>query len=211
VEALRTVNEGDAQPVSPKIKEIEMAIPSEILMTLQELPICRVEIDPYKNLHVGLGKKVKNQRKNSRVEYYGEWEIGTYISAWRIVKKGKLISGSRQIIEDTNLETQKIAPLFNEKFITMIELNEYDIRLIFSGDLIVDFFFCSDSDEFLHILGISGDFCVSQLPNKWICGKSLVRNIKQEEGIPNDSHNKIMENGDYQINGDTDFRRLRSS
>ncbi|MDR1148290.1 MAG: hypothetical protein LBK66_06620 [Spirochaetaceae bacterium] len=152
-----------------------MSIPNEILMTLQELPICRVEVDPYKNLHVGLGKKVKNLCKNSRVEYYGEWEIGTYISAWRIVKEGKLISGSRQIVEDTDIETQKIAPLFNEKFITMMELNEYDIRLIFSGDLIVDFFFCSDSDEFLHILGIGGDFWVSQFPNEWIYGKSPVR------------------------------------
>jgi hypothetical protein len=40
-----------------------MAIPNEILMTLREPPICRVEIDFYKNLHVGLGKKVKNERR----------------------------------------------------------------------------------------------------------------------------------------------------
>jgi hypothetical protein len=151
-------------------------IPKEILIHLENLPCCRVDINRYKNLNIGLGEKVRNECMNSRVEYYGEWEIGTYNAAWRILKNGKFISGSKQQFDDTNIETQKIKLLFNEKFISIIELNEYDIRLIFSGNLIIDFFSCSNDDEFLHILNVDGNFWVLEFPNKWRQGKSSIRN-----------------------------------
>jgi hypothetical protein len=47
----------DRQFIKAESEDSEYDRRYEILMTLQELPICRVEIDPYKNLHIGLGKQ----------------------------------------------------------------------------------------------------------------------------------------------------------
>ncbi|MDR3174018.1 MAG: hypothetical protein LBU19_07200, partial [Treponema sp.] len=155
-----------------------MAIPERILRNLENLPCCRVDINRYRNLSIGLGEKVKNNCKDSRVEYYGKWEIGTYSAAWRIIKGGEFISGSKMLFENTDIETQGLVPLFEETLLSITELNEYDIRLKFSGNLIVDFFNCSSDDEFLHILNTDGSFWVLHFSGQWINGKSPVRRLR---------------------------------
>jgi hypothetical protein len=152
-----------------------VAIPEKILRNLENLPCCRVDINGYRNLSIGLGKKIQNDCKNSRVEYYGEWEIGTYSAAWRIIKGGEFISGSKKLFDNADIETQSLIPLFDETLLSITELNEYDIGLKFSGNLFVDFLNCSNDDEFLHILNTDGNFWILYFSGQWICGKSPIR------------------------------------
>jgi hypothetical protein len=137
------------------------------------LPCCRLDIGSDKSLSVGLGKKCPRKSRLSNVEYYGEWEFGTYNAAWRIMQHGEIVTGSCYLNNETlktNLEL-----LFNEKLIRIRPLSEFDIRLDFSNDFGIDFFNCSSTDdEFLHVLHIDGEFWELNNKGRWESGHSLL-------------------------------------
>lgn len=45
---------------------------------------CRKRVGRSRSLSVGFGKKISHSKPDMADTYYGEWEIGTYSSPWRI-------------------------------------------------------------------------------------------------------------------------------
>jgi len=162
-----------------------MYIPEEINKKLIGLPCSRIDIGSWKSLSVGLGDRYKNNNKNSRVEYYGEWELGTYNASWRFIKNKEIIFGSNNFIENNNaalsLSTLNLRPLLDEKLMTIKVLSEFDIRFEFSGNMIIDILNCfNDDDEVLHFLHIEGSFWTLLKNNQWENGKSPVLGKKEK-------------------------------
>jgi hypothetical protein len=55
---------------------------------------CRKQIGYRRSLSMGFGRKIPNNNPKTRDGYYGVWEIGTYESAWRVIKDGIIICAS---------------------------------------------------------------------------------------------------------------------
>jgi len=151
-------------------------IPKEIISTLVGLPCCRVGIGggySKKTLSIGLGDKYKNTSKNSRVEYYGEWEFGTYNASWRFIKNNEIIFGYNNYIEGIDTATPNLEPLLNKKLIGIRALSEFDIRFEFSENMIIDILNCfTEDDDVLHFLHVEGFYWHLLGNNKWEGGKS---------------------------------------
>jgi hypothetical protein len=149
-----------------------MIIPDDIRKTLVNLPCCRLDIGAYNSLSIGLGKKYQNNHRNSRVNYYGEWEFGTYSSMWQFWKDEELIACSTSI-SDKNSENEKLALFLLDKTLYSIEaLSETNVRFIFSNNLMIDFCKQVDDDEILHILHINGCYWELEPSGIWRQGKS---------------------------------------
>lgn len=81
---------------------------------------------------------------------YRAWELGTYNCAWRIIKHGAVICGSRDASEPAELN-DVIQTIEFGKFISVRKLSEFDVRVeldIAIVDFLLDF---SDDDESFHI------------------------------------------------------------
>jgi hypothetical protein len=130
-------------------------------------------VDNDKSLSIGLGNKCQKKSKLSTVEYYGEWEFGTYNAAWRVLHNGNILIGSCNL----NFEASKkgLELILEEKLTKIIPLSEFDVRLEFSNSLIFDFFNCFNTDdEFLHVLHIDGNFWELNNKGNWNFGHSLL-------------------------------------
>lgn len=65
-----------------------------LLTDLIGLPCCRTHVGRGKSLSLGFGAKVYQNDPQLEVPYYGEWEIGTYRAAWRVMKNKRIVIGS---------------------------------------------------------------------------------------------------------------------
>jgi hypothetical protein len=146
-----------------------MIIPDKLIKDIIMLPCCRFDVGNDKSLSIGLGRKCKQKSKLSKVEYYGEWEFGTYNAMWRVLQNGKIVIGSC----DSDKRKQGLRFIFQERLIKILPLSEFDVRLIFSNSVIIDFFNCTGiEDEFLHILHIDGNFWELNNKGDWSYGRS---------------------------------------
>jgi hypothetical protein len=146
-----------------------MIIPDELVRDIIMLPCCRFDIGNDKSLSIGLGKRCQRKSRLSKVEYYGEWEFGTYNAMWRIIQSGQIVIGSCDL---NNGESNLKLP-FQEKLTKIIPLSEFDIRLHFTDNFMIDFFNCANiDDEVLHILHIDGNFWELNNKGGWTFGHS---------------------------------------
>ncbi|MCQ2579797.1 MAG: hypothetical protein MJ159_03775 [Treponemataceae bacterium] len=131
--------------------------------------ICRVDFRKDKSLFIGLGDK-NIKKKKSCVSFYGTWEIGTYNASWRIIKDGKIFIASES--ENLAAEAREIISLPPYKLIGIYEPSVFDLRFIFSDNLIIDFFNSySEDDEFVHILKIDKTWWEKDNNGIWHKGK----------------------------------------
>ncbi len=70
------------------------------LGTLIGKKCCRAGIGQYKGLTLGFGERVYHGNEKIAFPYYGEWELGSHCSAWRVVKHERILCGSRSDVED---------------------------------------------------------------------------------------------------------------
>src|SRR6185369_4583727 len=63
---------------------------------------CRQRVSEPRAIHIGLGEKIYHGNSKLLDEYYGEWEIGTYYSAWRVLKEGRIICGSDDLVDSAD-------------------------------------------------------------------------------------------------------------
>jgi hypothetical protein len=145
-----------------------MIIPDKLISDLKNLPCCRIDIRNDKTMFIGLGEKCIKKNRLSLVEYYGEWELGTYNASWRILENNKILIGSYD--ENNN---QNINNIIDERFLDIVPLSDFDVRVKFSNGLLVDFFNCShEDDEALHVLHINGNYWELNCKGLWTYGHS---------------------------------------
>lgn len=74
-----------------------MELPAAVLDAIAQLlgkRCCRKRIGRGKSLSLGFGDFVSHSIPSATDSFYGEWEVGTYFSSWRILNSGKVLCGS---------------------------------------------------------------------------------------------------------------------
>ena len=145
----------------------------ELIKPLLGKPNCRKQVGYRKSLSFGFGKKLPHSNPKLRDAYYGEWEIGTYNCAWRILEDERIICGSNDPADSVN-EIDSVIQSIEFGCITSLQQpNSIDVRIVCENKLSIDFFSAiSDEDEVFHI------FCpqhqhIQLIPSKgWSKGSS---------------------------------------
>ena len=91
--------------------------------TLYGKPCCRKNVGERKSLSLGFGRKIYNAPKMRGPAFYGEWEIGTYSCAWRVIKDNIVICGSTDPV-DSNVELDSM--LNKIDFNCIIQISQYN-------------------------------------------------------------------------------------
>lgn len=108
---------------------------------------------------MGFGKKIPTNNSKSRDGYYGEWEIGTYESAWRVIQSGKIICASHDASASLTPETPAdIDQMFREitfgRLLSIQKKNTWDFVINFECGISIHLFGASsnaDDGDFFHI------------------------------------------------------------
>ncbi len=134
---------------------------------------CRKQVGYRNSMNIGLGCKVFHQNPKLRDKFYGEWEIGTYNSAWRVVHAGKIICASH----DPVTSVEELDATFNRVKLTSLlsieQLTDFDVRLIFDHGLSIDFMTTiSDEDEAFHIFCPKSKYVEFTVGHGWTAGES---------------------------------------
>lgn len=132
--------------------------------------LCRMDFRKDKSVSLGLGNRIQPRRKNTCVSFYGEWEVGSYNASWRILYNGEIaIASQSELLEYKAQEIQ-----IDSDFILLKiqEITQYDIRFVFSNNLMVDFFNCyTEEDELFHVLKTDGTWWEKNCRGEWKKGK----------------------------------------
>jgi hypothetical protein len=139
------------------------------------LQCCRQRVGRWGSLSLGFGGRVPHLKRNAVDTFYGEWELGTYSSAWRIVQHGQVVCGSLDAINsieklDGLLQTVKLGAVMGVE-----ALSEFDIRILLNEGVHIDFMCASsDDDEMFHIFGPESIYVEYKCLGGWNVGKSDV-------------------------------------
>ena len=150
----------------------------ELIKPLFELRCCRKQIGYRRSLSMGFGEKIPNNAPKTRDGYYGEWEIMTYESAWRVIKDGKIICASH---DATASLTPDHPPDIDQAFqkipfgrvLSIRQKNKWDVEIKFDSGISLDLFAANSRGEdgdFFHIFCPWGK-CLSinsHSQGKWI-------------------------------------------
>jgi hypothetical protein len=134
-------------------------------------PCWRREVGEHRSLSLGFGKVI-HRRTAFGARTYGEWEAGTYDSAWRILEAGDVICGSADAAlsrSDTNslLATIELGPLVSTR------LGTSAVRLNFASRRAVEFLRTgSGSGEWFHVFCPRGLVIEAAGAGTWRIGRS---------------------------------------
>lgn len=134
---------------------------------------CRKRVGSGRSLSMGFGDKKYHGNIRLIDNFYGEWELGTYTAAWRVVKDGHVLLGSCDPVDSVSELDELFGDLSFGRIVSINNINSLDIRVEFDCGSCIDFVNASsDDDEIFHIFGPS-DLYVSYIPVEgWTIGKS---------------------------------------
>jgi hypothetical protein len=136
-------------------------------------PCCRKRIGRGRSLSIGFGKKVYHQKSNLSDSYYGEWEVGSYSSGWRIVKREKILIGSNDALDSISDFNNRLAELSLGRFQGISQPTHIDIRVHLDCGASIDFLAAtSESDESFHLFGPSALYIQFSPVEGWKVGQS---------------------------------------
>ena len=134
---------------------------------------CRQRAGEYRSLSLGFGEKVPHLRKKSVDSFKGEWEIGTYSSAWRIVKSGAILCGSMNPIDSNEELEQQVEAIELGSVMSIEMLSKFDIRITLDDGTFIEFMCASNDDETMfHIFGPDHLLLDYKSTDGWRLGKS---------------------------------------
>ncbi len=134
---------------------------------------CRKQVGYRRSLSLGFGEKVPHQNPKARDRFYGEWEIGTYNSAWRIMQAGKILCASHDPVDAIENLDANLSNITFTRLVAVQQLTELDIRVVLDLELTIDFFAAiSDNDEVFHVFCPLNQYVEFTAENGWITGVS---------------------------------------
>lgn len=95
---------------------------------------------------MGFGKRIPHGNDRIASSYYGEWELGTYYSAWRFVMKGQILCGS-QDDSDARVLDAAVSRIPLGSLSALRQASELDVRLEFADGLRVDFLATTSGED----------------------------------------------------------------
>ena len=119
---------------------------------------CRQRVGRMRSLSLGFGQKIPHGKPRLVDNFYGEWEIGTYTAAWRVVHEGVILCGSQDVVDSLSDLDQRLSKIKFGEIKAITAISKFDIRLHFDGGMHLDCIgAASEHDELLHI------FCPEKL------------------------------------------------
>lgn len=148
---------------------------SDFLSELKGKKCCRKRVGSGRSLSIGFGEKLPNSNSKAVDSFYGEWEIGTYSSSWRIVANGEIICGSMNVVDSIDELDQQIQTLLLGSIVDIETISPFDIRVILDQSVFIDFMCAAaDDDEIFHIFGPESLYIEYKYADGWRIGKSNV-------------------------------------
>ncbi|WP_138922517.1 hypothetical protein [Hylemonella gracilis] len=134
---------------------------------------CRKRVGHGRSLSLGFGVRIPHTKSKAVDAFYGEWEIGTYSAAWRIVQNGAVICGSLDVVDSINELDDRLQNLELGAILSIEAVSELDIRVKLDNDFFIDFICVSaEDDEMFHIFGPMNLYVEYKYPDGWKVGKS---------------------------------------
>ena len=142
----------------------------EVIRKLKGKECCRVKVGEYKSLSLGFGKRIYHNNPKLNDTYYGEWEIGTYYCAWRIIQDGQILC------DPIDAEEKELAfcvkKLTFGKFLFLEQLNNFDVRVRLENGFVVDFLSSTSDDEYFHIFAPKNQYVELRQGGIWALGRT---------------------------------------
>jgi hypothetical protein len=134
---------------------------------------CRQRVGRGKSLSIGFGERILQSKPKVADPFYGEWEIGTYSSAWRIVDNSKILCGSLDVVDSIEELDEKLQQVRLGAVVDIEAVSLLDIRVKLERGVFVDFICASsEDDEMFHIFGPDNLYIEYKNIGGWEVGKS---------------------------------------
>jgi hypothetical protein len=134
---------------------------------------CRQRVGRGRSLSVGFGEKVPHLKTKAVDPFYGEWEIGTYRSAWRIVRDGEVVCGSLDVVDSIDELDGRLQGVPLGAVIAVEAPSKFDLRVRLDGGVFIDFVCASaEDDEMFHVFGPDSLYVEYTCADGWRVGKS---------------------------------------
>lgn len=129
----------------------------------------RKRIGDYGMLSVDFGQKIYHNKPRNADPFYGEWQFGSYHSAWRIFKENRLVLGSKSLFKTNQEFDEALQSIEFGKLQNFEQLNNFDFILTLNNATRIEFLTCSNSgnDECFHIFLPSARFLSYSFNNFW--------------------------------------------
>ncbi len=144
-----------------------------IIERLSREPCRRKAVGRMRSLALEFGNNALQIGSDLSIPIPGEWRLGSYRGAWRIVQKGRVVCGSHDLVDNLQELNDKVAAL-QIGSVLGIELNSpHDVCVRLSDDTHIDFLgIFSDDDELFHLFGPENLFVSYSLERGWEVGRA---------------------------------------
>ena len=106
-------------------------------------------------------------------EFYGEWEVGTYNCAWRIIKDNEILIGSTDVANTIEELDGKLNNIYFGRIVSIGQPSPVDVRIETSSRICVDFLATTSKiDEYFHIFCPNNIYIDLSKNGKWTVDRS---------------------------------------
>lgn len=160
------------------MKTENIILPDQVREFLKHMfgkPCCRQRVSEPRGLRLGFGEKVYHKNQKLIDPYYGEWELGTYYCAWRVVEAGRVVCGSSDSVESASELNTALARIQFGTILNIEQLDGFDIRVSFDTKVTLDFLATTsdETDECIEIIhGPSHTAAEFTVGSGWLIGAS---------------------------------------
>jgi hypothetical protein len=123
-----------------------------LLKPLIGLECCRVDVGQRKSLSIGFGERVYHGNDRLKTTFYGEWELGTYDSAWRVMQGRNIVLGKGDEGSSEAL-TEKLQVINLGKVLELTQPSRVDFLIGLENEISIAFFAESSSsdEDYFHV------------------------------------------------------------
>lgn len=136
---------------------------------------CRQRLGRMRSLSIGFGVKIPHGKSRLVDDFYGEWEIGTYSAAWRVIKDGNILCGSQDVVDELSELEERFRQIQLGRIDAIHMVSKFDIRIDFDDGAHIDFLGASREDvddEMFHIFCPSGLYVEYSIRGGWKVGNA---------------------------------------
>lgn len=151
---------------------VDVAI-QDLLKPMFGKPCCRKQVGSMKSLSIGFGNKIQHGNPKLKDDYYGEWELGTYNSAWRVMDKRRILCGIHDPVDSIEELNGALNRIELGSITSLEHYRNLDVRVELDNNIIIDFLAAtSDDDELFHIFCPGDKYVEFTVERGWTLGES---------------------------------------
>jgi hypothetical protein len=138
----------------------EIKVPYQLEAVIADLKgklCCCQRVGEHRSLRLGFGKKLNRSRMAVRDPFFGEWQIGTYTAAWRIIHDDKILLGSMNPVNSCAELDEELAKIQFGPVLDIDASSRFCVRVSLEGGMFIDFMAASnDESEVFFVLQADG-------------------------------------------------------